>query len=319
MERRAFGWMSTLVPVIGQGTWAMEANRRESIAALRRGMDLGMTHIDTAEMYGSGAVEEIVGEALAGRRHEAFVVSKVLPENASRQGTIAACERSLRRLRMDYLDAYLLHWPSQHPLADTIAAFEALVRSGKIKAWGVSNFSADLLEEAVRLAGPNRVACNQVPYYLENRAEERHVAPTCARHHITFVGYSPFGQGTFRTHTVLEDIARAHGATARQVALRFLVRDPNAFTIPKASTVEHVEENAGAGSLHVTEEEIRRIDAAFPRNRPGRKLRTGGRMLAQLIVFPLHVVSGGDAQIRDLQIFQYLAQLVRRLKHHVGW
>jgi diketogulonate reductase-like aldo/keto reductase len=211
MERRAFGWISTLVPVIGQGTWAMEVNRRTAIAALRRGMDLGMTHIDTAEMYGSGAVEEIVGEALAGRRHEAFVVSKVLPQNASRQGTIAACERSLARLRMDYLDVYLLHAPGRPPLADTIAAFEDLVRSSKIKAWGVSNFSAEGLEDAVRLAGPNRIACNQVLYHLEDRAVERDVAPACARHHIALVGYSPFGQGTFRTHPVLVDIARARG------------------------------------------------------------------------------------------------------------
>lgn len=268
MERRTFGWMSTLIPVIGQGTWDMEANRKASIAALQRGMDLGMTHIDTAEMYGSGKVEEIVGEALAGRRAEAFVVSKVLPQNASRAGTIAACERSLRRLRMDSLDVYLLHSPSRHPLPETIAAFEDLVRTGKIKAWGVSNFNTKLLEDTVRLAGPARVACNQVLYYLEERAVEHDLLPACTRHRIALVGYSPFGQGRFRTHRVLEDIARAHGATARQVALRFLVRDANAFTIPKASSLKHVEENAGAGSLELTEEEIERITAAFPTRRP---------------------------------------------------
>ncbi|OLC31136.1 MAG: oxidoreductase [Armatimonadetes bacterium 13_1_40CM_64_14] len=268
MERRAFGWMSTLVPVIGQGTWDMEGNRKASIAALRRGMDLGMTHIDTAEMYGNGAVEEIVGEALEGRRAEAFVVSKVLPQNASRAGTIAACERSLRRLRMDSLDVYLLHSPSRHPLAETIAAFEDLVRAGKTTAWGVSNFNTKALEDAVRVAGATRIACNQVLYYLEDRAVEQELMPACARHRIALVGYSPFGQGRFRTHRVLEDIARAHGATARQVALRFLVRDPNAFTIPKSSTVKHVEENAGAGSLELTEEEIQRIAAAFPPRRP---------------------------------------------------
>lgn len=268
MERRAFGWISTLVPVIGQGTWDMEVNRNASIAALRRGLDLGMTHIDTAEMYGSGAVEEIVGEALAGRRTDAFVVSKVLPQNASRAGTIAACERSLRRLRMDSLDVYLLHSPSRHPIAETIAGFEDLVRTGKIKAWGVSNFNTKLLEEAVQLAGPKRIACNQVLYYLEERTVERDLLPACTRHRIALVGYSPFGQGRFHTHQVLEEIARAYGATARQVALRFLVRDPNTFTIPKSSTVKHVEENAGAGSLELTEEEIQRIAAAFPARPP---------------------------------------------------
>lgn len=270
MERRAFGWTSTLVPVIGQGTWSMEHDPKASITALRRGMDLGMTHIDTAEMYGSGAVEEIVGEALAGRRQEAFVVSKVLPQNASRAGTMAACERSLRRLRIESLDVYLLHSPSRHPLAETIAAFEDLVRSGKIKAWGVSNFSADLLGNAVRLAGPNRIACNQVLYHVEERAVESHVAPVCAEHHIALVGYSPFGQGAFRSHRVLEDIARAHGATARQVALCFLVRDPNAFTIPKSSSITHVEDNVRAGSLRLTEDDIRRIDVAFPAGRSRR-------------------------------------------------
>ncbi|HVH31770.1 MAG TPA: aldo/keto reductase [bacterium] len=268
MERRAFGWTSTLVPMIGQGTWDMEANRKASIGALQRGMDLGMTHIDTAEMYGSGAVEEIVGEALAGRRAEAFVVSKVLPQNASRAGTIAACERSLHRLRMDSLDVYLLHSPSRHPLPETIAAFEDLVRTGKIKAWGVSNFNAKALEDAVRLAGPHRIACNQVLYYLEERAVEHELLPACTRHRIALVGYSPFGQGSFRTHRVLEDVARAHGATARQVALRFLVRDPNTFTIPKSSSVKHVEENAAAGSLELTDEEMQRVAAAFPTTRP---------------------------------------------------
>jgi len=267
MERRAFGWMSTLVPVIGQGTWDMESNRNASIAALRRGMDLGMTHIDTAEMYGNGAVEEIVGEALVGRRAEAFVVSKVLPQNASRAGTIAACERSLRRLRMDSLDVYLLHSPSRHPLSETIAAFENLVRTGKTKAWGVSNFDTKLLEDAVRLAGPARIACNQVLYHLEQRGIEHTLLPACTRHRIALVGYSPFGQGRFQTHRVLEDIARAHGVTARQVALRFLVRDPNAFTIPKSSSVKHVEENSSASSLELTEEEIQRIAAAFPARR----------------------------------------------------
>jgi diketogulonate reductase-like aldo/keto reductase len=248
----------------------MERNRAASIAALRRGLDLGMTHIDTAEMYGDGTVEEIVGEAIAGRRHEVFLVSKVLPNNASRQGAIAACERSLQRLRIEYLDCYLLHWPSAHPLAGTIEAFESLVQRGKIRAWGISNFDERGVEEAVQIAGPGRVACNQVLYHLEDRAIEHAVLPTCERHRIAVVAYSPFGKGQFRAHPILEEIARAHEATSRQVALSFLVRHPLVFTIPKASKVRHVEENAAAGDLHLTDQEIQRIDAAFPAHKPRR-------------------------------------------------
>jgi len=249
----------------------MERQRAASIAALRRGLDLGMTHIDTAEMYGGGKVEELVGEAIAGRRHEVFLVSKVLPENASRQGTIDACARSLRRLRTDYLDCYLLHWPSRHPLAGTIAAFEQLVGDGKIKTWGVSNFDEERVEEAVHLAGPNRVACNQVLYHLGERTIEHYILPTCERHRLAVVAYSPFGQGNFRPNRVLEEIARARGATPRQVALRFLVRHPSVFAIPKAAQVGHVEENAGARDLQLTDDEIRRIGEAFPARRPRRR------------------------------------------------
>lgn len=272
MERRPFGRTGVSVPVIGQGTWELETGDRDgAIAALRRGLDLGMTHIDTAEMYGRGRVEEIVGEAIAGRREQVFLVSKVLPENASRRDTIAACERSLRRLRTDHLDCYLLHAPSRHPLADTIGAFEQLVGEGKIRTWGVSNFDEDAVAEAVRIAGPSRVACNQVLYHLEERAIEHYVLPACVRHGIAVVAYSPFAQGGFRPHPVLAEIARAHGATPRQVALAFLVRHPSVFTIPKAAAVRHVEENAAASDLRLTEEEIRRIDAAFPAGRPRRR------------------------------------------------
>lgn len=249
----------------------MEDNRASSIAAIRRGLDLGMTHIDTAEMYGAGRVEEIVGEAIAGRRDEVFLVSKVMPEHASRRGTTSACERSLRRLRTDYLDCYLLHWPSRHPLADTIAAFEDLVRSGRIKTWGVSNFNEDAIEETVRLAGPDRVACNQVLYHLGERTIEHYILPACERHRMAVVGYSPFGQGDFRSHRVLDEIARAHGATPRQVALRFLVRHPGVFAIPKAGQASHVQENARAGDLRLTDDEIRRIDEAIPAGRPRRR------------------------------------------------
>ena len=270
MERRRFGPTAREVAVIGQGTWEIErGDRARAIAALRRSLDLGMTHVDTAEMYGAGAVEEIVGEAIAGRRKEVFLVSKVLPEHASRNGTVAACEKSLARLNTDRLDAYLLHWPGEHPLADTIAAFEHLQREGKILAWGVSNFDVPDLEAASTIAGEGRLVCNQVLYHLQERAIEHAVLPWCERHRVGVVAYSPFGHGGFpgpRTAggRVLQQIAAAHNATPRQVALRFLVRRPSLFTIPKASSPEHAAENAGAGELRLTEAEIALIDAAFP-------------------------------------------------------
>jgi diketogulonate reductase-like aldo/keto reductase len=268
METRPFGPTATPVAVIGQGTWEMEHDRKAAIAALRRGLDAGMTHVDTAEMYGSGAVEELVGEAIAGRRDEVFLASKVLPENASRRGTVVACERSLARLRTDRLDLYLLHWPGDHPFEDTVAAFEELRASGKILAWGVSNFAADEVAEAVRLAGPGRVACNQVLYHLRERAIEHEVVPLCAQHGIAVVAYSPFGSGRFPARDrTLRAIAEAHGATPYQVALRFLIRAPHVFAIPKAASTEHALENARAAELALTDEEIRRIEHAFPRGR----------------------------------------------------
>ncbi len=270
IPRRPFGPTAVPVPILGQGTWQMEHSPKAAVAALRRGLDLEVTHIDTAESYGRGAVEEIVGEAIAGRRDQVFLVSKVNPRNATRKGTITACERSLKRLGTDRLDCYLLHWPSSHPLADTIAAFEQLVADGKIRSWGISNFDEDGLDETVRLAGPGRVACNQVLYYLGERAVEHFVLPACARHGVALVAYSPYGQGRFRSHPVLEEVAWAHSATPRQVGLAFLTRHPLVFTIPKASRLPHVEENAGAGSLRLTEEEIARIDAAFPAGPPRR-------------------------------------------------
>lgn len=275
MMQRPFGLMPREVAVIGQGTWYIDdAHRPTAVAALRRGLDLGMTHLDTAEMYGDA--ETVVGEAITGRRDEVFLVSKVVPSNASRAGTVAACERSLARLRTDRLDCYLLHWPGPHPLEDTFAAFEQLRREGKILSWGVSNFDVPDLEEAWRVGGEGRLACNQVLYHLEERAIEHAVLPWCEAHGVAVVAYSPFGHGSFpgpRTPggRVLEDIAASHGATARQVALRFLVRRPSLFTIPKASSPEHAADNAGAGALRLTEAELARIDAAFPLGpRPGR-------------------------------------------------
>lgn len=278
MERRHFGPVRREVSVAGQGTWYIEsAQRASAVAALRRGVDLGMTHIDTAEMYGAGAAEQLVGEAIAGRRDEVFLVSKVLPQNASRRGTISACERSLARLQTDRLDCYLLHWPGQHPLEDTIAAFEELVSAGKILSWGVSNFDVSDLEEALGIAGPGRIACNQVLYHLEERAIEHRVLPWCEKHGVALVGYSPFGHGNFpgpRTSggRVLQQIAAAHNATARQVALSFLVRRPALFTIPKAASAQHAVENAGSGDLRLSAQEVAQIDAVFPVGRPPRGL-----------------------------------------------
>jgi diketogulonate reductase-like aldo/keto reductase len=278
MEHRRFGPTQRQVAVIGQGTWYIENARRASaIAALRRGLDLGMTHVDTAELYGEGAAEEVVGAALRGRREEVFLVSKVVPQNASRAGTLLACERSLARLQTDHLDCYLLHWRGPHPLEDTFTAFEQLRRAGKILSWGVSNFDVSDLEEARALAGEGVIACDQVLYHLKERAIEHAVLPWCETHEVAAVGYSPFGHGDFPAPStpggrVLAQIAAAHRATPRQVALRFLLRHPSVFTIPKASTPEHAEENASAGSLRLSPREIELIDQAFPRGPRPRSL-----------------------------------------------
>jgi diketogulonate reductase-like aldo/keto reductase len=270
MERRRFGPTNRQVPVIGQGTWYDEStDRATAVAALRLGLDLGMTHVDTAEMYGSGAAEEMVAEAIAGRRDEVFLVSKVLPQNASGSGTVAACERSLAHLETDRLDCYLLHWRGQHPLAETFSAFEKLLREGKILSWGVSNFDVPDLEEAVRIAGEGRLVCNQVLYHLKERAIEHAVIPWCEEHDVAVVAYSPFGHGAFpgprsKGGRVLQEVAAAHNATPGQVALRFLLQRPSVLTIPKASSPDHVAENAGAGDLRLTEAELARISKAFP-------------------------------------------------------
>ena len=267
MQFRQFGPTRHDVPIIGQGTWEIDKNRQElAVTALRRGLDEGMTHIDTAEMYGDS--ELLIAEAISGRRDEVFLVSKVLPQNASMEGVIEACERSLSRLRTDRLDCYLLHWRGRIPLSETLAGFEQLVRSGKILAWGVSNFDVSDLDDALHIAGPGRIACNQVLYNLEERAIEHEVIPWCKRHGAAVVAYSPFGHGRFPDERspggrVLAEIAAAHDATPRQIALAFLTR--HAFAIPKASTPEHAAENAGAGDLKLSESEFGRIDAAFPR------------------------------------------------------
>ena len=269
MRQEKFGLNGPQVPVIGQGTWYIDrGDRKRAVAALRRGIDLGMTHIDTAEMYGDA--EPVVADAIAGRRDDVFLVSKVLPSNASRRGAITACERSLKRLKTDRLDCYLLHWRGSYPLAETVAAFEELVGAGKIRSWGVSNFDTDDLDQMLAVAGKGRIACNQVLYHLQERAIEHAVIPWCEAHDVAVVAYSPFGHDDFpssrsKAGTVLQKIAEAYGASARQVALSFLTRNPSVLAIPKASTVEHAADNAAAGELALSKAEIAALDHAFPR------------------------------------------------------
>ncbi|MGH6778439.1 MAG: aldo/keto reductase [Bradyrhizobium sp.] len=269
MRSQPFGNGGPNVPVIGQGTWYIDrGDRKAAVAALRRGVELGMVHLDTAEMYGDA--EPVIAEAVAGQRDRIFLVSKVVPSNASRRGTIAACERSLKRLNTDYLDCYLLHWRGSYPLTETVAAFEDLERSGKICAFGVSNFDTDDLEEMRQIVGDGRIACNQVLYHLKERAIERAVIPWCERHGVAVVAYSPFGHNDFpeprsKAGNVLQQIAKAHSATSRQVALAFLIRKTTVFAIPKASSADHAAENAAAGALPLSDSEISALDAAFPR------------------------------------------------------
>ncbi len=273
MQQRNFGTSNRPVPAIGQGSWQIEASgKADAIAALRLGLDLGLTHIDTAEMYGAGASERIIGEAIRGRRDEVFLVSKVLPTNASARGTLRACEQSLRNLGTDRLDCYLLHWRGSYPLTETVVAFEALKRDGKILSWGVSNFDLADLEEVTAIAGAPE--CNQVLYHLQERAIEHAVIPWCQAHGTALVAYTPFGQSpalydpTTSGGRVLEQIALAHGATARQVALRFLLRYPNVFVIPKAARPGHVRENAAADDFELSAADAAALEAAFKLGSP---------------------------------------------------
>ena len=276
MKAKPFGPTGQNVSVIGQGTWYIDrGDRKAAVSTLRRGIELGMTHIDTAEMYGDA--ELVVADAIAGKRDEVFLVSKVLPSNASRKGTITACERSLKRLKTDHLDCYLLHWRGSHPLHETVAAFEELKRAGKIRSWGVSNFDAEDLDELLDVAGEGQIACNQVLYHLKERAIEHAVIPWCEQHKVAVVAYSPFGHDDFpqaksKPGEVLAKIADRHGATPRQVALAFLTRKSTVFAIPKASNAEHAAENAGAGDLTLSEAEIAALDAAFARGEKPRSL-----------------------------------------------
>src|ERR1700722_11437236 len=276
MRQQPFSSSGPQVSLIGQGTWYIDqAHRQTAIAALRRGVDLGMTHIDTAEMYGDA--ELVIAEAIAGRRDEIFLVSKVLPSNASRRGTVTACERSLKRLKTDRLACSLLHWRGSYPLAETAAAFEELQSAGKIRSWGVSNFDVRDLDEMLAVAGRGRIACNQGLYHLQERAIEHAVIPWCKQHGTAVVAYSPFGHDDFpsprsKAGEVLQTIAKSHGASPRQIALSFLTRDASVFAIPKASTSEPAADNAAAGKVTHNERERAALDAAFPRGAKPRGL-----------------------------------------------
>ncbi len=274
MKMRPFGPLQVPLPSVGQGTWMMENEKAGAIRALRTGIDLGATHIDTAELYGSGRVEELVGEAIQGLRDRVFLVSKVLPSNASYEGTIQACEQSLKRLGTDRLECYLLHWPGSYALEDTFRAFDHLLQDGKIRTYGVSNFDTKEMREAVAIAGKDRILCNQVLYHIGERAVEHELLPWCGENQIALVAYSPLGQGNFpKKSGLLAKIAETHQATPEQVALAFLLRSPHVFVIPKASREEHVRANAGAADLELTPGEIAELEKAFPTG-PKRTLPT---------------------------------------------
>ena len=267
MTKRTFGWTGVEVPLIGQGTWMIEGSReaeQKSIESLRLGLELGMTHIDTAEMYGNGRAEDLVAEAISGRRDEVFLVSKVLPSNASYKGTLEACRRSLKRLKTDWLDLYLLHWPGSHPISETMRAMEELVQTGQTRYLGVSNFDLEHLQAAERALKRERIACNQVLYHLRDRGIERKLIPYCRSREIAVVGYSPFGHSGFPRERALGDIGRRNGRTPRQVVLNFLTREEPLFTIPKSSNAEHTRENSGASGWTLSPEDLEAINHAFP-------------------------------------------------------
>jgi diketogulonate reductase-like aldo/keto reductase len=277
MRYATFGPLSVSVPLAGQGTWNLERDEpKKAVEALQAGIDAGMTHIDTAELYGSGRVERLLHGVVQDRRDELFLVSKVLPQNAAYHDALAACDRSLERLGTDRLDVYLLHWRGAVPLEETFRAFDALEQAGKIRAWGVSNFDVDDLDEAVGIAGGGRIACNQVLYHLGERTIEHGVVPWCEAHNVALVAYSPFGSGRFPSARsaggkVLDTVAQRHGATRYQVALAFLMRRANAFAIPKAARAEHARDNAAAADLELDDADMKAVDAAFPA-KPKRRL-----------------------------------------------
>lgn len=266
--RRVESRTGASLPIVGQGTWEMgerHGERAREVAALQLGFDLGLRLVDTAEMYADGGSEEVVGEALGGRRDDVFVVTKVLPANASRPGTIQAAERSLRRLRTDRIDLYLLHWDGPHPLEETLEAFEELRRAGKILHYGVSNFDVDDMQGAGSLPHGGNIAANQVFYNLARRGIERDLIPWCAHRGIVVMAYSPLDQGRLHRQAALREVALRHGVTAAQVALAWTLRISGVMAIPKAAGAEHVRENAAAAELQLAAQDLRELDAAFPK------------------------------------------------------
>jgi diketogulonate reductase-like aldo/keto reductase len=257
----------TLLPSLGLGTWKMGENARtasQEVESLKRGLNLGMTLIDTAEMYGEGGAELITGKAIEGRRDEVFLVSKVYPFNASRQGVIDACERSLQRLKTDQLDLYLLHWRGEHDLEETVAGFEELRRAGKIREWGVSNFDVEDMEDLMEVEDGENCAANQVLYNLSRRGIEHDLLPWCQERGIPIMAYSPIEQGRILRNTELIRIAKAYQATPAQLALAFVMRARNTIAIPKSSDPHRVEENAGAAGLEISREDWAALDTVFP-------------------------------------------------------
>ena len=255
------------MPRLGQGTWGMgetAGSRNAEVAALRLGLDLGMTLIDTAEMYADGVAEEVTGEAIAGRRDEVYLVTKVLPENATRRGTVAACERSLRRLRTDRIDLYLLHWRGRPALAETLAGLGDLIAAGKIRRWGVSNFDVEDMRKLTALGGGKACATNQVLYNLGRRGIEFDLAPWCADAGLAIMAYSPVEQGRLLKHAGLKALAAEKGATPAQVALAWVLRRPGVMAIPKAVTPQHVRDNRAALDLALSAEDLARLDGLFP-------------------------------------------------------
>jgi diketogulonate reductase-like aldo/keto reductase len=264
------------VPILGLGTWNMgehAARRKDEVAAIKLSLDLGMSLIDTAEMYANGGAEEVVGEAIAGRREDAFVVSKVLPGNATRRGTIAACERSLKRLKIETLDLYLLHWRESVPLEETIAAFTSLVKAGKIRYWGVSNFDVSDMEDLMKVPDGRAAAANQVLYNLNRRGVEYDLIPWSLKRKIPIMAYSPLDQGRLLRSAALKEIAAKQHATVAQVALAWLSKKNGVISIPKAGNEQHVREDHGALELMLSGDDLAEIDRAFPP--PGKKKPLG--------------------------------------------
>ncbi|MGO4386965.1 aldo/keto reductase [Microvirga sp. 2YAF29] len=255
------------VPALGQGTWQIAENsskRSNEIEALRLGVELGMTLIDTAEMYGEGASEKLIGEALSGDRDKLFLVSKVYPHNASRKGVIQACERSLRCLNTDHLDMYLLHWRGGVPLEETVAGFEELRQTGKIRHWGVSNFDTDDMEELFGISNGKNCATNQILYNVTRRGPEFDLLPWMSKHGLPLMAYSPIEQGRLPASGALQRIAQRHEASVFQIALAWLLQKPNVIAIPKASSPDHVRDNHGALEITLSADDLQEIDAEFP-------------------------------------------------------